>query len=1060
MLIKISTNKYRKALFLFCFSIFSFHVFSNEFNFSNYNTEDGLPQSYVYSIIQDDLGYLWIGTGDGLSRYNGFTFENFTTNDSLADNFITCAINDGKKLWFGHMNGGLTYYDGKMFHTVKLLQSDQGPITHFAKSPDGQVWTSTYADGILKMDKETGKAQHYRFKNQSLITSFEFLDNNTFIIGTNTGLLYCRLKGYGEIEIIRQISEIPEAKVVAIHKMRNNHGFYIATENEGVFQLSSKDNQIKVSQINLDKDIDFSGVQHIYEDSHSNLWLATFGNGLVKLNTSGSGKFTKIEYLNKTTEFATDNVKYIFEDREGIIWSGNYGEGLTQITPKEFSVNVFDGNYGNEIYSIYIDPQFRWIGTGNGLVKTELLTDKILEFYGNGLPKDIVTSIYSKDGKEIWIGTENSGVFRLMVNERKIIKFPLNGGNLENSITCIAGKGEQVWIGTKKGLCNVNTANDAQKWYSINRGGLPHNFINCLFIDSKGKLWVSTQSNTLCYIKNEKVIKIPLNQVSRNITFGPITEDSRFRIWVGSNGQGVFILKSDSIKNLTLKNGLLSDYCYSIINDNDNNIWVGHKGGLSKIKTNDFSIKPIQQIDANSGAYQFNPNAIFKEKQDRIWFGSHKGLICYDPSKIDAKLMPPVLSITSVKINDEDFDFTDNIVLSPGTYKIKFEFIGISLKDPELVSYQYKLEGYDQWSEITKDKSITFSHLMDGEYTFMLKAYSADGVVSEYPLKINITIKKPIWKKWWFYLLSFLSFTILIYFYIKQREKKLLTEKRILEEKVTERTLEIQQQKNEIETQRDIIEQKNANITSSIKYASNIQNAIFPPIEFINRLLPDNFILTKPKEIVSGDFYWLAEKGDKIMFAVADCTGHGVPGAFMSILGVNLLNEIVNQGIIRSDMIVTTLRERLIDALQQGRKDMTTLDGMDISLCVLDKNEKKVQFTGGMNNLVHISNNKMNIIKADRLTVSSISDNSRSFTLNEFTYSKGDLLYLFSDGYRDQFGGPEKKKYLIRQLNSFLFKIHALPMAEQKELLLKENIDWMGNSPQTDDITVMGVRLY
>ena len=156
-----------------------------------------------------------------------------------------------------------------------------------------------------------------------------------------------------------------------------------------------------------------------------------------------------------------------------------------------------------------------------------------------------------------------------------------------------------------------------------------------------------------------------------------------------------------------------------------------------------------------------------------------------------------------------------------------------------------------------------------------------------------------------------------------------------------------------------LIDEKNANITSSIKYASHIQNAVLPPIELIDKLLPDSFILSKPKDIVSGDFYWLAEKDNKIVFAVADCTGHGVPGAFMSLLGITLLNEIVNiQGITRSDAIVTKLREEVIHSLQQSRKDIATSDGMDIALCVLDKHQKRIQYTGGMNDLVYIRDRK------------------------------------------------------------------------------------------------------
>ena len=273
-------------------------------------------------------------------------------------------------------------------------------------------------------------------------------------------------------------------------------------------------------------------------------------------------------------------------------------------------------------------------------------------------------------------------------------------------------------------------------------------------------------------------------------------------------------------------------------------------------------------------------------------------------------------------------------------------------------------------------------------------------------------------------------------------------------------TFEIQSQKNEIELQRDVIDEKNASIMASIKYASHIQNAVLPPIELIDKLLPDNFILNKPKDIVSGDFYWLAEKDNKIVFTVADCTGHGVPGAFMSLLGITLLNEIVNiQGITRSDIIITKLRENLINSLQQSRKDIPTSDGFDIALCVLDQQQKRIQFTGGMNNLVHIRDGKLEVLRGDRSSVCVVYNESDLFTMKEFEYKKGDVFYLFSDGYQDQFGGEHDRKYFVHRFYIELLDIHRLPMIKQKERLEKTLKEWMRGNVQTDDITVMGIRL-
>lgn len=1052
-----------KAILLSILLTIGLNAFPQYYNFRSFNSEDGLPQSFVYSIIQDVHGYLWVGTGNGLSRYNGFTFETYSTGDSLANGFITSSISDDEGLWFGHSNGGLSYFDGKKYRVVSIHPLNQSPVTHFAKSPDGNIWASTYSHGLLKLSKDTGAVKHYLFKDQTIIISFEFLGDLELLVGTNTGLILCRLGESGEIDIIRRISEIPESKITCIQKIQSKSQFYIATENDGIFEISSENNLFKVLKIIADPGSDLTGIQYLYKDSQLNLWLGSFGKGLIKMTYSTSGDLKKTYYFSKANGFPTDNVKTVYEDHEGNIWSGNYGQGLTLITPKTFSIYSFDNPlYGNNIFSFCVDQKFKWIGTENGLVKMDLNTNKVIRFYsqGSGLPKDKVTTIYSADGKELWIGTSENGVFRMETADDRILKYPIENGALENSITIITGKGEEVWIGTRKGLWNVNKGTKRKKSYSISQGGLPHNYINSLYIDRNGRLWVSTPGSTLAYIQDEKVFKLPINSRSGNLTLGPVTEDRDSRLWVGSIGNGIFMIQSDSIANLTVKEGLLSNFCYSVICDDNKNIWVGHKGGLSRIRTTDFSVKPIQHIEGITESLLFNTNAITKDQTGKIWFGSDKGIVSYDPSMEYPHTQPPVLGITSIKINNDEKDISDKLILSPGNYKIRIDFLGISLKEPQLVNYQYKLEGFDQWSEITKNTSITYNHLTAGNYTFILKASNGDGAVSLNPLTINIIIKTHVWKKWWFYPVNVLLFIILIFFYIKRREYRFLSEKRILEEKVRERTIEIQSQKNEIELQRDEIDEKNANITSSIKYASHIQNAVLPPIELLDKLLPDNFILSKPKDIVSGDFYWLAEKDNKTIFTVADCTGHGVSGAFMSLLGITFLNEIVNiEGITRSVDIVEKLREKVIHSLQQGRKDIPSSDGMDIALCVMDKQHKIIQYTGGMSNLVYIRDGKLEIVRADRTSVCVLYNYSEPFTMKEFEYKTGDVFYLFSDGYPDQFGGEHDRKYFVHRFYVELLDIHRLPMLKQKEILEKNLKEWIGDNVQTDDITVMGIRL-
>ncbi len=303
-----------------------------------------------------------------------------------------------------------------------------------------------------------------------------------------------------------------------------------------------------------------------------------------------------------------------------------------------------------------------------------------------------------------------------------------------------------------------------------------------------------------------------------------------------------------------------------------------------------------------------------------------------------------------------------------------------------------------------------------------------------------------------------------------------------LEEKVRERTSEIMAQKEEIEAQRDSIqEQRNIlsdingslqkayleiegqkkHIEDSIHYARRIQNAILPPDDFVENLLVDSFVLYKPKDIVSGDFYWVAQKDGMAIVAAVDCTGHGVPGAFMSIVGFNQLNIAVNvKSVSQPDEILNALNEGVTKTLRQTRLSTSVRDGMDISLITIDYKNKKLNYAGGYNPLFIIRKAELIQIKADKFPIGGyMGEKLKDFTNNEFDLQKGDVIYLFSDGYADQFGGTDDSKFLIRRFRELLLKIHNEPMNEQKEILNQVHYDWRGNSVQIDDILVIGIRI-
>ena len=283
---------------------------------------------------------------------------------------------------------------------------------------------------------------------------------------------------------------------------------------------------------------------------------------------------------------------------------------------------------------------------------------------------------------------------------------------------------------------------------------------------------------------------------------------------------------------------------------------------------------------------------------------------------------------------------------------------------------------------------------------------------------------------------------------------------RVLEQKVIERTAEVVEKQKEVEQQNEKISELYEEVTDSIKYAKGLQDAILPPPEFVEKVMPNSFILYKAKDIVSGDFYWVEEKNNKIYFAAVDCTGHGVPGAFMSIVGYNSLNESLNKHD-NPGNILDGLNKGISKTLNNNSLNSTTKDGMDIALCCYDKKTKELQYAGAYNPLFLIRAGKVIQIKADKTAIGSYyEDTSKKYTNHTLQLIEGDSIYIFSDGYVDQFGGPKEKKYMSRRFREHLIALEGEEMNHQKISLNNALEEWKGSLEQVDDILVMGMKIH
>ncbi len=1025
--------------------------------FDNYSVEDGLNSSKVYSLLQDQNDYIWLGTAGGVSRFDGINFENFTSENGLAAKGVFTVFADSRgNLWFGHIDGGITRYDGTKF---EILEPDSipinGDITSITETKEGYLWITTSGNGAILFKNPFDDIDQV---STEIFMGKEGLSDKVFSsLLTREGTYYCLtdvgVKIYNKRDnrfdnyLLRDMTKY-WMKTVMFEDSQGN--LWFGTYNGGLYKYLPD----KKKMIIYDKrdGLVKNWISYITEDSQGNIWVGTWGGGITRFTGE------------KMTNFTLDNgliashIQCITEDREGNILIASQYHGLSIFKGESFiTIIPEEGLPDKNVWAIQQDKTGKfWFGTNKGIcvfdpLKTGKEKIRILNREKN-LIDNKIRFIKEDQENNLWIGSSGGGVFQYLIDKEKFVfdsylnkllyyDLIVNAMEIDNK--------NRLWVGTNEGLIVWdNDKGEGITYTQIN--GLAGNGITSLFMDSKGNMWIGSERKkglTKYVAAKDTFIRIsPENELVPKT----MAEDLNGNIWIGTNS-GVFVVEKDRIeKHYTRADGLLSNIVSVINVDDSNNIYIGFNNGLNKFSRIEKKIYTFTEKNGYVGI-ETKDNASFKDADGNLWFGTANGVTRYDPGKARKNIPEPLTHIKSLKVNYESRDMISGMSLNHAEKSLTFDYYSISLSNPAAVRYKVMLEGAeDDWRPVTTTTRAIYPSLAPGRYIFKVVAKNSSGTWNPEPISFSFTIRPPFYQSWWFIIGCIILVLVAVFVFIKVRERNLIREKQILEKKVVERTAEVVQKSKEIE-------EKNKDITASIRYAKRIQKAILPPEDSLS----DTFILFKPKDIVSGDFYWLHLTDSKQIIAAVDCTGHGVPGAFMSLIGHNSLNKIIKEyGFTEPAAILDQLNDEVSGTLSQQSDDDEVKDGMDLALIVYDSKKREIQYAGAYNPLYLIRDGELTEIKANRFSIgrSSIVV-GRKFTNHTIKVAKGDIFYLFSDGYADQFGGVHGKKFKTRTLKELLLSIQHMSINEQKEHLNKTIEEWRGDLPQIDDIIFIGMRI-
>ena len=837
------------------------------FNFKNITIEDGLSQSTVETIYQDSKGYIWIGTNDGLDRYNGYEFKHYKHDkydkNSIANNYIVDIIED----------------------------------------KNGYIWVSTIG-GLSRINPDKDEIKNYYSKedrgNLSNSNLWQLLctKDNRLIASTIDGLNVYDKNKDKFTRILYKEGELPSQYIYSLEEDINGH-IWVGTDN-GLVELDKDLNIVK----SYHDTIGDSDVYNVYDDSKGNIWVCTLDNGLFKINLDDKS-VENYKNNNSKISIPSNNVRDIISDSEGKLWIAT-DKGLCTFDYEReefitYNKKLYQSNslIDDEIFCLLKDSSgLIWIGTYSGISRfnpnSSFTHFKSDPYDNNSISGNVIHGIYEDDDKTLWIGTNESGVN--IINGESIKHLNKENSNLVSDlIEDITGFKNYIFIGTNEGLSVLVKNDKTVKNYTITnyttKDGLPSNKIRSLFIDSKGYLWIGTNKGlAILDINNNKIIDITyiLDEMGVSDKFiRAVYEDSKGNYYIGcflegglikinpntkeykiyknienddssisnnsiryinedlygnilvgtSHGINILNLSTDKFNHYTEKDGLINNTIYGILVDKNNGIWMSTNAGISKLSTEDATFKNFTITDGLQ-SNEFNGRACFKSKDGNMYFGGINGFNVFNSQDIELSTFEPKVIFDNFEINGTNKKDISNIKFKSNENNIKINFFTNDYKYTKTTQYYYKLEGLENEWNMTNSNSLVFANLGSGDYTLKIKTITQHGVMSD-ESSVHFTINPPIWRSNY----AICIYLILIIISILRYMHKVNTLDRLVNERTNKLRKEMEKNEQLFKKVLSLEQNKNnyfVNLSHELRTPLNVLSSINQLIkEFTKK---DNFI--------------------------------------------------------------------------------------------------------------------------------------------------------------------------------------------------------------------------